>query len=256
MFKWLKGWWRRTLAWLDWARGRSPYGHLPREKIHILGPNGEPLGDSVGALAYVSRHGYHESGVTCPCCGQRAVRAADWSKVVKTSWGEAVFCSCGRMLLASPDDDIDPVSPKTWYDPAIYHTFARPANWEKPRQRTLSRPPVANDWVVIFDHRIGSHDLTGAEGRVVDVVGPVITVALSDGIAGSSTGERHVELPIEKARVMLFDTLRREDRVTVLRGPDAGRVGIVQEFKSGMVDVLIDGTVATIPVERLQPLHE
>lgn len=258
MFKLLKAWWRRIRAWLDWARGRSPYGHQPRQNIRILGPDGEALGDSVDALAYVSRHGFHESGVTCPCCGQQAVRAADWAKVVQTTWGEAVFCACGRMLLASPDDDIDPVSPKKWYDPAIYHKFARPVEWKKPRQRTLSRPPVENEWVVILDYKNGTHDLDGAEGRVARVEGATVTVALSDGIAGSSMGERLVEVPLDHVSVMVFDSLRRGDSVSITRGEHAGLIGVVQEFKSGSVEVLlVNGRIlVTVPVERLQKIHE
>lgn len=161
------------------------------------------------------------------------------------------------MLLASPDDDIDPVSPKKWYDPGVYHKFARPVGWQKPRQSTLSRPPVENEWVVVRDYTSGDHDLDGAEGRAVSVREQSVVVALSDGIAGSSTGERHVEVPLDRVHVMVFDSLRRGDPVSIIRGRDAGRVGIVQEFKSGSVEVLVANTdLLTVPVERLQKIHE
>ncbi len=257
MFKFVKEWWLKVRAWLDWARGRSPYGHQPRQKIRVLGPNGEALGDSVGALAYVSRHGFHESGVTCPCCGQQAVRPADWSKIVQTTWGEAVFCGCGRMLLASPDDDVDPVTPKKRYDPAVYHKFVRPPAWKKPRQRTLSRPPVKDDWVVIFDHKHEGRELDGGEGRVISVSGDTLTLSMTDGIAGSSYGEKHIEVPIDRAHVMVFDALRKGDRVSILSGPRAGQTGTVQAFKSGTVELLlISGDTDELPVERLQKITE
>ncbi len=260
MFKYLKGWWLKIRAWLDWARGRSPYGHLPRDTIRILGPDGVAMGDSVGALAYVSRHGLRASGVTCPCCGFLAVRADDWAKVVQTSWGEAVFCSCGRMLLASPDDDIDPVTPKQWYDPGIYHRFARPAAWEAPRQRTLTRPPLPNEWVVIFDykHPINGveHDLDGAEGRAIAVTPLEVCVALSDGIAGSTLGAQHVVVPLDRVHVMIFDTLRKGDRVNILRGTAAGSSAVVVAFKAGEIEVLSGKTLLSVPVERLEKIHE
>lgn len=186
---------------------------------------------------------------------------------MQTSFGEAVFCTCGKMLLASPDDDIDPVMPSKQYDADIYHRFARPASWSptRQRQRTLKRAPVANEWAVVFDYKRMvdgvEHDLDGGEGRVVSVDPTTVTIALSDGIAGSSQGERHITIPIEHVRPMIFDTLRKEDQVTILRGPGAGSTGVVKHFeggmdKSGSIGVLVKGKIVTIPVERLEKIHE
>ena len=60
---------------------------------------------------------------------------------------------------------------------------------------------------------------------------------------------------------MIFDTLRKGDQVNIVRGIGAGSVGVVKSFgygleKSGLVDVEIRTGLVTIPVERLEKIHE
>ncbi len=252
MRKFLTVWWRKIRAWLDWALGRTRYGHQPRGKVRVRGPDGEAMGDSEGALVYVSRHGLLGSGVTCPECGRLAARPASWDSIVQTSWGEAVLCTCGRMLLASPDDDIDPVSPKAWYDPEIFHKFERAAVMEVPKRRTLSTTPVAGDWVVVDD---GNSELDGGEGRVISITGADAVISLSEGISGSTCGEKHATVPLSTLRIVIFDTLRKGDTVRILRGPSEGSTGTVNAFKAGMINVQVGDTTLQVAVERLEKIY-
>lgn len=271
MFKAL---WQLILALLNRVLGRSPYGHLPKRRIRdarrLVNGDGDSLDDSVDSpLVYVSRHGLVGSGVSCPMCGVLAARAGELEKVVQTRWGEAILCSCRRMLLASPDDDIDPVKPGVPYDESIYHRFVKPDNYRR-RQKTLKRSPVVNDWVVIFDFKSivnGSgpvHDLDGGEGRVSvlhDDGTAVVELAGNGGIGGSGFGAQLVTIPLANIKVMAQPTLHKGDPVRVLRGKGAGERGIVTlldmaEGANARVDVELPSGVITTVIERVEKIHE
>ena len=207
----------------------------------------------------------------CTTCSEVVAQQGDWTKVITTAWGEAVFCSpCKKMLLASPDTDIDPIKSDAPYDEAIYHKFARPVGWEAPKQRVIGRPPVKEDWVAIQEKCLVEingvlQDLNSAEGRVVSVEGDNVVVALSgnSGMAGSDLGAQLVTLPISLAKVMPFSSLAVGNRVRILRGEYRDKTGIVQSFKSGDCVVRLegdhDGHVAPsviLPIERLERLFD
>ncbi len=199
--------------------GRSPYGHLPRKRMRVLDPDGKPVGDSRDSIAYVSRHGLLGPGITCPVCGRLAAQRGEWGKVTQTSWGEAVMCSCLRMLLASPDDDIDPVTPDNRYDPEVYHRFARPPKWQRPEPDTLKRAPVVGDRVFVAEGT-----LRDAEGNILAIEGDTATVSIP---VGWSSGERVEQLPLATLKVLALPTLRCGDPVRIVRGPRAPAEGSI-----------------------------
>jgi hypothetical protein len=201
-------------------------------------------------------------------------RPGEWEKVVGTTWGEAIMCSpCRQILLACPDTDVDPIKPGEQYDEAIYHTFARPEGWQAPRQRTISKPPVKDDWIAVQEKCLAEvngqlQDLNGAEGRIVNVEGDDVFLALSgnSGMGGSDLGAQIVRIPAAKARVMVMNTLTVGSRVVITRGDHRGCTGIVKDFKHGDCQVeivrepikegfkiadIVVGKTLTIPVERL-----
>lgn len=264
------GVWLLAPASLKRVLGRSPYGHLPRQRLRVIGPDGEPLGDSDEAIAYVSRHGLLERGITCPCCGALAARPGEFDKIAQTSWGEAILCSCLRMLLAAPDDDVDPVKPGVRYDPAVYHRFARPKNL-RIRQRTLNRQPRVGDRVVVIDYKMpikgGEQDLDGTEGQVEDIrmeptIGTLVTVRLlgTDGMSGMPGNLLPVSIPLAYLRVMALPTLRKGDRVRILRGEGAGNEGDIKcldmspSANALVVVATIDGQISTT-IERVEKIY-
>ena len=173
------------------------------------------------------------------------------------------MCSpCKKVLLASPDTDVDPIKPGEPYDEKVYHTFARPDGWQPPRQRVIDRAPVKDDWVAVQQKCLVEingvlQDLNGAEGRVVAVRDADVVMALSgnSGMAGSDLGAQMVTIPIAIAKVMPFASLAVGNRVRILRGDHRDKVGVVQSFRYGDCVVLLEGppgTVLNLPVERLE----
>lgn len=172
------------------------------------------------------------------------------------------MCSpCKKILLACPDTDVDPIKPGEHYDESIYHRFARPEGWQPPRQKTINRPPVKDDWVTVQEKCLIEsngqlQDLNGSEGRVVRVEGDEVLVALSgnSGVGGSDMGAQIARVPLSKARVMLMSTLTVGSRVKVTRGEHRDCQGVVKEFKHGdcQVELVDPARTITIPVERLE----
>lgn len=244
------------------ARDRdSPYGHRFRGKMRVVMPDGSVVSVSEDALALVSRHGLVGSGVVCPVCQHLAAKAGDWHHVTATPYGEAICCfNCNKMLLASPDDDIDPVRPGQKYDEQVYHTFVRAAGSAKPRQRTLARDPVVNDWVAIRDYTWtkadgSTQDLDRGEGRVTAVADGKASVALIQGIGGDAVT---VDIPLANVRPMASDTLTKGDRVTIVRGMRQGCIGVVQGANKADITITLTNPDAevTLPIEHLEKIHE
>jgi hypothetical protein len=213
----------------------------------------------------VSRHGLSQQGIICPGCGTLAARTLQFHLIHATPVGEAVHCfGCTSVLLASPDDDVDPVAPGQRYDESVYHTFARaPELVGALGQRVSNEQVQVEDWVVIVDR---SSPLFGSEGRVVGDVGEDVNVALSGnhglGGAGSAPGTGiggdFRVFKRSQVAVMILPTLRRGDPVRILRGPDAGKTGVAAEVTHDRIKVLVDGssaTVQTIP-ERVEKVVE
>lgn len=251
-----RSWWARVKAHV---RG-SPYGHHFPGQLRVLDSDGKVL-DSRAALVLVSRHGLRGSGVVCPECHTEAAKAGEWDKIAQTAWGEAICClSCHKMLLASPDDDVDPVRPGQKYDESVYHKFARPPGLKRPRQRTLLRDPVISDWVAIRDFVWTkadgtTQDLDRGEGRVTAIVDGRAILSLVQGMGESVT----VTIPIANVRPMASDTLTKGDRVTITRGAYQGKPAIVQGAKEATISVAVeggDGSDIDVPIEHLSKIHE
>jgi hypothetical protein len=98
-------------------------------------PGCDPLGDTPGEhnLYFVSRHDLAECGLRCPSCRAVPAERGDFAAVRRTQHGEAVQCSCGAWLAASPDtehgDDLLP------YDHQLFHTFVRISKAQALRER-------------------------------------------------------------------------------------------------------------------------
>lgn len=268
---------RAIVAGLVRRLRRSPYGHEPRSVQVLVGTDGKPIADSAVALAYVSRHGLSGAGVSCPVCGAQAARPNQWRKVRQTKWGEAILCSCGKVLLASPDDDIDPVKPGDKYDEALYHTFHKPAGWRPPMPRIRSKRPELGDWVYIVrglvtvmtggERKEGpTQDVAGAEGRITALLDEhTLEVALAgnSGFGGSDLGGTYAKIPVENAFVMIPEAIRPGDLVSVNQGQHKGRTGtLIQSLlrdKLGMQVSLAKSEQAAeltinLPIEHLELL--
>jgi hypothetical protein len=178
------------------------------------------------------------------------------------------------MLLASPDDDLDPVKPGTRYDEDIYHRFARPSDWKPPRQATLDRAVAVDDWCVVFEADVTANGksihLSGAEGRCTDVSADTITLMLTQGVGGGAGTS--VQVPVAQVKVMALPVLTRGDRVRVRRGVRAGQIATVASFSQGMIRLAFatDATTPTVaptvaptdaptildyPIEALDKVH-
>lgn len=253
------------------SRNRSPYGHVPVQVQVVVGVDGTRIADTATALAYVSRHGLSRAGVFCPACGAQAAKPNQWRKVRQTKWGEAVQCSCGKVLLASPDDDIDPVKPDSQYDEAIYHSFHKPPTWSPPLPRLRSKLPQVEDWVyimqglsmVLLGHERtpgGMQDVRGCEGRVVerDALG-VLLVALAGntGLGGQQgIGGAYAHVPEESAFVMITDAIRPGNLVRVVKGPHEGRTGVVIDLPGRAQVALNLAPTSDLPAIRHQAIVE
>jgi hypothetical protein len=210
---------------------------------------------SEDAVAYVSRHGFQQRGVTCPRCVWLAARPGEWEKVHQNRHGEYVACGkCGRMLYASPNDDEGDPKPgelKGRMDPQ-YFKFVRPEGWKPPKQRTVTTPPKVGDWVVIEDYTVpaitledGSEGtparcLDQEEGRVIEFVRTnggagqeIARIALggNEGIAGAhDMGANLVSVPRDRIFVMVLPNFRKGDRVRIRQGSQEGKEGEVRSL--------------------------
>jgi len=210
----------------------------------VVGTDGAPIADSAAALAFVSRHGLSVAGVSCPGCGELAAKPNQWRKVRHTKWGEAIQCRCGKVLLASPDDDLDPVKPGQKYDETLYHQFHRPPNWRSPIPRLRAKVPVLGDWVYVVTgsyptfvgesrERLPQQNLAGAEGRVNAFVSDdEVEIALGGtsamgGVGG--LGGAYAILPVANAFCTIPEAIRLGDLVTFTKGDHDGRTGTVKE---------------------------
>ncbi len=255
----------------------SIYGHEPKQVMRVIGPDGQPFqgpngedwSSSKAAVAYVSRHGLLGQGVICPVCSATAAKAGEWQKICRTAWGEAVNCtSCHRMLMAAPDDDIDPVKPGEQYDESIYHKFARPNGFVKTRQRTVTDVPELGDRVLIEDTTGGDGSflqgkaLTGTEATVIADCGSEWRVALNanTGIAGSDIGGTFANIPKSCAFKIADLALRPGDKVRILPRPkdkiEGEAVFDSYDPQHGEVTVTFpDGTTRSeLAVERAEKL--
>jgi hypothetical protein len=263
----LSRWIRR--CWHD------PYDRNLGKRIYVrvvgTGPDGKAHKHDAPPLFAVSRHGLVQQAITCPCCGPSAdLSALGFREVIETRWGEALVCpQCNAYLLASPDDDIDKVSTKKKYDESVYHKFVRPeARSDLPGQRTLRRAPDKGDWVVITEHismptTDGSppQDLWSGEGRIEDInlVDGTAKVSLGgvSGLAGSDYGGVFATLPLRALAVMATNTLRANDRVSVIRGPRRGETGAIRSITMGKPLVVFpDNSELEIPIERLLKVQD
>lgn len=230
----------------------------------------------------VTRHGLQESGVRCPRCGSQAVEPGDWTQIHKRQrilrdgkgveldrWlEEGVSCTaCGTFLLASPDDDIDPVVAGEPYDESIYHTFVRPEGWEPPTQRRLARAPREQEWIVVepgtsVEVAGAQRDVSNAEGRVVEVDGDRARVELA-GFCGVKK-DTFVWFDLDQIRPMVFDRLQIGTRVRLMRHSRyQGREGEISKLPSseeeaGTVGVTLDGDdiEVIVPIERVKQILE
>jgi len=164
-----------------------------------------------------------------------------------------------RGLLASPDDDIDPIDPERPYDRNIYHRFHRPEGWRPPRQRVLDRQPRSGDWVVVWEsYRAGGagRDLFNAEGLVDRIDGADAHVKLA-GFSGLH-GPRVTTIPLDHLRVMVFESYRIGSDVRVTRGEYAGERGTVEDLEGADLHVrlLESRQCIRIPQERVHLIPE
>ncbi len=251
----------------------------------VVSPDGEVVGSDVDCVS-VTRHGFQENGVICVRCEKQAAEPGDWQKVCIDSkvkrvpeedrkspedwstdeWEEESVCCphCNAFLLASPDDDIDPLIDGEPYDKDTYHRFVRPEGWKPPRQRTLDRDAVKGDWIVVDDDISVEIDgvkcdVSRAEGTV-DKVHEGAAYILMAGINGASFGMAPAVIPVESVKVMIFDTIRPKDRVRILRGKGEGQEGVFAEARTSsnrhVVDVLLDdGKLITTKIERIRKIH-
>jgi hypothetical protein len=259
VWSWRHGWLKRVL-------GLSPYGHLPKRRMRLIGPDGESMGDSAEAIAYVSRHGLLGPGITCPCCGFLAARAGEFSSIAQTSWGEAILCPCGRMLMASPDDDVDPVTPGVKYDADVYHRFARPKGYDRVRHKTLKRQARVGDRVVVIDYKAPLNgvpqDLDGTEGQVelVENESAIVRLLGTDGMSGLPGNLQPVPIPLAYLRVMALPNIRKGDRARVVRGDGAGLEGEIVHIDMGpsanaLVVVETSERRVSTTIERVEKLY-
>ncbi len=265
---------------LGWKKKRSKKAYDPhlRMKIRLSVP-GDPsatLKIQHERWASVSRHGLVRLGITCPYCGHLAASSGDVGRIHQTRVGEAIHCGkCNAILVASPDDDVDPVSPGKKYDESVYHAFVRPPGCSN-RQRITSDISKPGDWVVIITHAplafTGAQtpqDLFGSEGRVetVDAEAQNAVVALSGnhGIGGAGGGVNSglggcwATIPLAGIAPMVLPSLRVGDAVKLLRGQRVGQEGVIKEMFRG--NLTVGGhteagawDLSQVPIEHVEKL--
>lgn len=208
----------------------------------------------------------------CPCCGALAAEPAAWHLVHsrRNRQGEpiqeAVSCwDCGAFLMASPDDDKDPIRKGQPYDERIYHCFARPPGWTPPGPRLLTRAPREQDWVRIDDGTEGEDDsgkrvqLNQAEGALKKL-DPETQRALV-AVSGFCADNCHLYwVPVQTCRPMLFVRFHIGDRVRIRRGEHQGRFAKILEQDRAIMRVELFATskapaqIITINQERVDQL--
>lgn len=268
--------WKSILHWFK-KRKKSAYDRelSVRVRLRLPGEHGEVTEQAKERWASVSRHGLVQHGITCPFCGHLAALAGRFELVHRTKFGDAVHCDqCKSILVASPDDDVDPVTPKKKYDEKIYHTFVRPAGVNSQgRQRITADIPKAGDWVVIISHIPAPSTasstpivLFGTEGRVEDVDAEAQTarVALSGnhglggagGGVGSGLGGNWATFPLAHIAPMIQPSIRVGDAVKILRGEHAGKEAQIMEMYRGKLTLLtrdmLPGTISDVLIEHVE----
>lgn len=164
----------------------------------------------------------------CPQCGYLAVRPGDWRSVHRIARPgyveEAVCCpECTSFLLASPDSDIDPIEEGDEdYDKDIYHRFVRPEGVSEIIQepRLMTRTPKTGDWIYVID---GEHKK--GEGRLQEISDDIGVVQMAGFM---STNQNNIKrIPLRHLRTMVFDVYKVGMRMEVVRGPHAGKTGVI-----------------------------
>ncbi len=220
----------------------------------------------------VSRHGLLQAGIICPYCEHEAARKGEFAAIQETRFGQAIACrACNAVLLASPDDDVDPVKPGDQYNVDIYHTFAVTKQTRRIGQRLSSEMPRLGDWVVITTDRPVALEGTtspevnyfGNEGRVDKIHEGIFTVALNGnhGIGGagsapgSGIGGAWAAFARDEIRVMIVPVLRVGDEVMVMHGPHHKKIGAVASITQGRVAMdMKDGQRLSLPIERIEKI--
>lgn len=217
----------------------------------------------------VSRHALlQDDGIVCPRCNARVAARCQYNlihEVERSADGsiwieEAVCCTnCNAFLLASPDDEIDPVEEGKTYDESIYHRFARPEGWKPVAQRVFDRKPTVGEWVAVrpgiemeIDGAMTSMDK--AEGRVRSVDGNTAKVELA-GFSGMNRTEV-VDMQIQSIRPMVFESYVPGCRVRIISGKYEGKEGTLKSFNLGTMEVKIGEYTVKIPAERLERLYD
>lgn len=193
-----------------------------------------------------------------------AVEPGDWRRVhrIERPGGileEAVCCwSCNHLLLASPDDDIDPLQPDEDYDVNVYHRFVRPLGWEPPRQRVLDRPPREGDWVIVWEHWTATRgkrevDFYNREGEVMSIDEDGVAAVRLGHRGISAQGREPIDIPSHRLRVMAFERYTVGTEVRIIRGTHTGRRGVVKDITDHtQLRVAIDGDLITLPQEHVE----
>jgi hypothetical protein len=235
---------------------------------------------SEDVVAYVSRHGYQQRGVTCPRCVWLAARPGEWEKVHENQWGEYVACGkCGRMLYASPNDDEGDPKPGAIEGrmDAQYFKFVRPEGWKPPKQRTVSTPAKVGDWVVIENYTVPetkadlpiepqpARCLDQEEGRILaflknskdEIEGAQIALGGNVGIAGAhDMGANIVTVPVGHYFVMVLPNFRKGDRVRIRQGALEGKEGEVmsnvEPIHATMSVRFTDGLQVQVPLLHIE----
>ena len=207
----------------------------------------------------------------CPRCKNQAVPSGDWDKVHVIErrddsdggvWVEEAVCctECGAFLLASPDDEIDPVREGEPYDQSVYHAFSKPPGWKAPGLRVFDREPEVGEWVAIRPHtqaviEDAERVLNGCEGRVVSIADGKAKVEVN-GFSGMMKSTL-TELDLDRIKPVVFDTLVPECSILVISGPHKGEMGTYVMSNKGTAEVRLDtGKTVRVPVERLKRLYD
>lgn len=217
----------------------------------------------------VSRHALCNEGIVCPRCGIRVAKPGQWNLIHEVErqadgsiWGEEGVCctECNAFLLASPDDDIDPVKEGEPYDESVYHRFVRPSDWKPVAQKVFNKKPVDGDWVAVrpgIEMKIDGvmMSMDKAEGRVRSIDGDIAKVELA-GFSGMSRTEL-VDIDIHLIRPMVFESFVPGCSVRIISGKHEGRTGTLKSFNLGTIEVKLDDTtIVRIPQERLERLYD
>lgn len=249
----------RAKWWWPLVGFHSPYGYRLPNRLRVM-HGSDILADSDRDVALVSRHSLLGSGIICPVCQHQAALAGEWDKVVQSAFGEGVFCICNRMLVAAPDDDVDLVDPRQPYDEKIYHFFARPLTYVKPRQKTIARPAVVGDRVLVpsWDETIDGKawSIRNGEGDVLLIHEGIATTRVVQGLGTETV----LDIPLSLLEVLEQPRIAPGDRVAINRGSRRGLIGIIQRLKDGTVSIQPIGTTSSddtldLPIEHLTKIQ-